>query len=326
MKMMFFLLLGVIFNINVMATEPMKYNMVEFPSQGSIIRGRLYLPENRPEPYPIIVMAHGFTATINGMIADKYAEEFCKAGFAALLYDHLNFGISSGLPRQEINKWLQARGYVDALNYVSTLTAVDKTNIALWGDSMSGAEVLLVGAAENRVSAIVVQVPACGESVPPPDQDGAMGKSMLDYFKNGDIKGTPEITIGPMPVVSSDQIGTPSLLLPVTAFRWFIEYGGRYNTLWKNTATFVNPNARTAFHPGLIAMHIKAPVLMLIAEEDEMPAANSSVSRFVYAQITSQKELIEIDGGHFGLLHYPGELFDKASKSQSDFLKKHLQK
>lgn len=31
-------------------------------------------------------MAHGFTATINGMIADKYAEEFCKAGFAVLLY------------------------------------------------------------------------------------------------------------------------------------------------------------------------------------------------------------------------------------------------
>ncbi len=326
MKMLFFLFFAVLFYINVMETEPMKYKLVEFPSQGSIIRGRLYLPENRPEPYPIIVMAHGFTATINGMIADKYAEEFCKAGFAVLLFDHLNFGNSDGLPRQEINKWLQARGYVDALNYVFTLTAVDKRNIALWGDSMSGAEVLLVGAAENRVSAIVVQVPACGESVAPPDQDGAFGKSMLDYFKNGDIKGTPEITIGPMPVVSSDQKGTPSLLLPVTAFRWFIEYGGRYNTQWENTATFVNPNAVTAFHPGLIAMQIKAPVLMMIAEKDEMPAANSSVSRFVYSQITSQKELIEIDGGHFGLLHYPGELFDKASKTQCDFFKKHLQK
>jgi hypothetical protein len=45
----------------------------------------------------------------------------------------------------------------------------------------------------------------------------------------------------------------------------------------------------------------------------------------VFAQISSQKELIEIDGGHFGLLYYPGELFDKASKAQCDFLKQHLQ-
>jgi hypothetical protein len=269
-------------------------------------------------------MAHGFTATINGMIADKYAEEFCKTGFAVLLYDHLNFGISDGLPRQEINKWLQARGYVDAINYVCTLPAVNKNNIALWGDSMSGAEALLVGAVENRVKAIVVQVPACGDSPPPADNNGALCKSMIDYFQHGDIMGKPETTIGPMPVVSTDQRGTPSLLKPLTAFRWFIEYGGRYNTLWKNAATRVNSNAITIFHPGLCAKHIKAAVLMMIANDDEMEGANSTVSRLVYDEIPSQKELIEVDGGHFGLLYYPSELFDKASKAQCKFLEKYL--
>lgn len=310
---------------NTMTTKPVEYTRIEFPSEGSVIRGRLYLPENRPEPYPIIVMAHGFTATVDGMTADKYAEEFCLAGFAVLLYDHLNFGTSSGVPRQEINKWLQARGYVDAINYVSTLTAVDQYNIALWGDSMSGAEVLLVGAVENRVKAIVVQIPACGDSPPPDDEDGALCKSMLDYFQNGDIQGKPEITTGPMPVVSSDQMGTPSLLLPMTAFRWFIEYGGRYNTGWKNSATYVDPNAVTIFHPGLCVKYIKAAVLMMIATEDEMEGASSVVSRSVYDQITSPKELIEIDGGHFGLLYYPGKLFNEASKAQCNFLKQYLQ-
>ena len=324
MKRIFFFFFAIILCLNVMATELMKYNLVEFPSQGSIIRGRLYLPENSLEPYSIIIMAHGFTATINGMIADKYAEEFCKAGFAVLLYDHLNFGISDGLPRQEINKWLQARGYVDALNYVHTLPAVDKNSIALWGDSMSGAEVLLVGAVEKRVKAIVVQVPACGDSPPPANKDGALCKSMIDYFKHGDVTGKPETTIGPMPVVSFDQQGTPSLLKPLTAFRWFIEYGGRYNTLWKNAATYVNPNAITIFHPGLCAKHIKAAVLMMIANDDEMEGANSTVSRMVFDKILSQKELIEMDGGHFGLLYYPGELFKTASKTQCNFLEKHL--
>lgn len=326
MKKLFFLFFGVIFYLNVMATEHMKYNLVEFPSQDYIIRGRLYLPENKPEPYSIIIMTHGFTATINGMVADNYAEEFCKSGFAVLLYDHLNFGNSDGLPRQEMNKWLQARGYVDALNYVSTLAFVDKMNIGLWGDSMSGGEVLLVGAVDKRVKAIVAQVPACGDNSPPLDPDGELYKSMIDYFMNGDVIGTPETTIGPLPVVSFDQTGTPSLKKPLTAFRWFMEYGGRYNTGWKNSATFVNPNAVTLFHPGLCAKYIKAAVLMMIATEDEMEGASSSISRLVYDRITSEKELIEIDGGHFGLLYYPSELFDKASLAQCNFLEKHLKR
>jgi len=48
-------------------------------------------------------MAHGFTTTINGMTADKYAERFRQAGYSVLLYDHRNLGISDGEPRQEIN-------------------------------------------------------------------------------------------------------------------------------------------------------------------------------------------------------------------------------
>jgi hypothetical protein len=104
-----------------------------------------------------------------------------------------------------------------------------------------------------------------------------------------------------------------------------MEYGGRYNTGWKNSATFVDPNAVTIFHPGICAKYIKASVLMMIAVEDEMEGASSAISRLVYDQITSPKELIEIDGGHFGLLYYPSELFDKASKAQCNFLKIHLQ-
>lgn len=89
MKKTFFLLLGIIFYLNSMATELMKYSLVEFPSQGSIIRGRLYFAENIVKPYSLVIMAHGFTATINSMVADNYAEEFCKSGFAVLLYDHI---------------------------------------------------------------------------------------------------------------------------------------------------------------------------------------------------------------------------------------------
>lgn len=95
-------------------------------------------------------MAHGYSATIHGMCADRYAEAFCKAGFAVLLYDHRNLGISDGEPRQQTNKWIQARGYRDAINFVTTLSEIDHSKIGLWGDSMSGGEVMVVAAIDQK--------------------------------------------------------------------------------------------------------------------------------------------------------------------------------
>ena len=122
------------------------FKIVEFQSEDAILRGRLYSCADVSEKLPVVIMAHGFSATINGMVADKYAEAFCKAGFAVLLYDHRNFGISGGKPRQEINKWVQARGYRDAINFVMTLPEIDALKIAVWGTSLSAAEAFAVGA------------------------------------------------------------------------------------------------------------------------------------------------------------------------------------
>ena len=94
------------------------FEVVEFPSEGALLRGRFYRPE-RAAPFPVVVMTHGTTATIT-MALDHYAEVFCRAGLAVLLYDHRNFGMSGGEPRQQINPWIQARGYRDAVNYLLT--------------------------------------------------------------------------------------------------------------------------------------------------------------------------------------------------------------
>ena len=110
-------------------------------------------------------MAHGTSATVS-MVADKYAEVFSRAGLVALLYVHRNFGRSEGSPRQEINPWIQCRGYRDAVNFVEGLDAVDPERIAQWGDSYTGDQVVLVGAIEQRVKAIVGQCPVFGARPP----------------------------------------------------------------------------------------------------------------------------------------------------------------
>lgn len=293
------------------------FRIVEFPSEGATLRGKLYIHN---ESLPVVIMAHGFSATINGMVAEKYAEVFYEAGFAVLLYDHRNFGISDGEPRQEINRWVQARGYRDAIDFVSTLRQVDKHRVAIWGDSMSGAEVIVVGAVDECVKAIVAQVPACGDEPPPDDPDGTLFESIKETLLYGDVHGTPNEIIGPLPVVSFDQMNNPSLLSPLTAFHWFIEYGARYGTNWKNHATFVTPHTPAPFHPAVCAPHVKVPLQMIIAIEDEMEGANSEIARLTFERAPQPKEKLEVDGGHFGLLYHPSDLFEQASNSQRDFL------
>ena len=308
-----------------MSKNNQMYAPIEFQSEGATLRGRLYLPENISEKLPVVIMAHGYSATIEGMVADRYAEVFCKGGFAVVLYDHRNLGISDGEPRQQLDRWTQARGYRDAINFVTTLPQIDTSKIGLWGDSMSGDEAIAVAAFDHRVKVVVAQVPACGRTMPPPDPDGKLFEQLKHTFLHEKIEVTPEDIIGPKPVVTFDQQTIPAMLLPLTSYKWFMEYGTRYNTKWLNNVTYVSPNVPVKFTSSLCSPYIKAALLMMVSYNDEMPGANSDVARYTYSIAPQPKKLIEIDGGHFGIVYYPSPLFDMASKAQLDFLKEYFE-
>ena len=291
---------------------------VEFESENAVLRGRLYKSVNKP---PCVVMAHGTSATIT-MAADAFAEAIHGAGFSVLLYDHRNFGDSDGEPRFEINPWIQGRGYRDAVAYLRTRADVDR--IALWGDSYSAMEVLVAGALIDDIAAIVAQIPVCGAELPDLEPSNEIFKTLKSVFASGDVRGGPDSTTGPMPVVSADQINAPSLLKPIQAFRWFTEHGGRFGTNWENRASRVIPPTPVPFHPYLTAPYLRAPTLMIVGRDDEMVHCNPAAQRAVFERIVAHKDFFEIDGGHFGVLWHPGELFEKAVRHQIAFLKRAL--
>jgi alpha-beta hydrolase superfamily lysophospholipase len=295
---------------------------IEFDSEGAILRGRLYLPIGAG-PFPAVAMTNGFSATIT-MSIHRYAEGFAAGGIAALLWDHRNFGISDGEPRQQINPWLQARGYRSALDFLAQHPKIDPHRTAVWGDSMSGGVVLLVAACDERVRAVVSQVAACGRVGPPPDPDGARLALLRQTLLDGDIAPTPDTTLGPMPVVSADQVGTPSLLTPLTAFRWFIEYGARHNSGWVNRATRVLPPTPEPYHAALAAPFVTVPTLALLSPDDEMPGANPAVARATFEAIAGPTEIVDIEGGHFGIMFDPSAELDSALQVQLAFLQRHL--
>lgn len=295
---------------------------VNFRSERAHLKGWLYVPDSGP-PWPLVVMTHGFSATRH-MTADKYAEVFHAAGLAVLLYDHHGFGDSGGEPRQQINPWIQARGYRDAISYGRTLEGVDASRVAIWGDSFSGGVAVTVAGIDRRVAALIVQVPAMGRELPPADPDGSLYRAFKETILSGVVEPSEGEVQGPLPVVSDDQVRRPSALQPLTAYRWFIEYGGRFATGWVNDMTRAHPNTPVAWHPGLCARHISCPTLFVVSPQDEMPGALPAVARDAYDKLAGPKEWIEIDGGHFGLLYFPSEEFERASSVQARFLSGHL--
>jgi pimeloyl-ACP methyl ester carboxylesterase len=288
---------------------------VEFASLGATLRGWLYQPDI--ELAPAVAMAHGFSAT-RSMTIDKYAEAFYAAGFAVLLYDHRGFGASDGNPPRQVNPWVQARGYLDAVAFLSKLDGVDPDRISVWGDSLSAGVACVVAAIDERIGAVVAQIPAFGASEPPTDADGKLFQALRQTVLSSDVIGFGGPVQGPLPVVSSDQVRHPSAQKPLTAFRWFVEYGGRLDSNWVNDVTL----SVEGWQPGLCGPHLRRPVLMLVSPQDEMARANPRVARAVFDSIRSPKEWYAIGGGHFGLLYHPSELFSEARAVQLGFLRR----
>ncbi|HTO48696.1 MAG TPA: CocE/NonD family hydrolase [Burkholderiales bacterium] len=296
---------------------------VEFRSQGATLRGYLLTRAGAPSRLPAVIMAHGTSATL-AMVAIEYARVFATAGLAVLIYDHRNVGSSDGEPRFEINPWIQCRGYLDAVSFASSRTEVDLERIGLWGDSYTGGQVIVVSACDPRPKVVIAQCPVFGAALPPiepsPETLAVIKRTLL----SGDVTGTPETTAGPLPVVSADQLGTPSLLTPIQAFRWFIDYGGRPGSGWVNRVIRVIPPTPVTYSPYLCAPFVQAKVLLMVAPEDEMPHANYQVTKRAFELMPGFKRWYDIADGHFGLLYHPGERFDEAASVQAQFLREQL--
>jgi fermentation-respiration switch protein FrsA (DUF1100 family) len=71
---------------------------VKFPSNGVIVAGHLYAPENAEGKLPAIVVGHPTTG-VKEQTAAAYAQGLAGQGFIALAFDAAFQGESEGLPR-----------------------------------------------------------------------------------------------------------------------------------------------------------------------------------------------------------------------------------
>jgi len=290
---------------------------------GTLLRGWFYVPKG-PLPAPAVVMAHGFSA-VKEMALDKFAQVFCDAGLAVLVYDHRNFGESDGTPRQEINIWAQARDYRYAIGWVAVQSEVDADRIAIWGSSFSGGQVIVVGACDKRVKAVVANVPFSGlpgiDYTKIPDTFEAIRLDLYDESGNGLADADGEI-MGPFAVVSEEDNPLPVFLDQPEAGEWFLEYGKIPGSRWENRVTVRNSfGTEPAFDPGMCIRHISPrPLLMLVATEDHL--AETAVSLAGFDRAGEPKSLEMLEGDHF--VAYQGKGFTQASAVMREFLLTYL--
>jgi len=294
---------------------------IEFAAEdGTLLRGWLYRPENAPERCPLVVMAHGYSAT-KEMHLDDFAEVFAAAGLAVLVYDNRNLGASDGAPRGEIDPWAQINDYRTAITFASGLPDIDADRIGVWGSSYSGAHVLVVAAVDRRVRAVVSQVPlvsglANARRLIRSDLFEGL-RAAFDADRVARYAGKePEM----IPVVYEDDPMSPCALPTADSHDFFLRFAERA-PLWQNSVTLRSVEMFIEYEPGAYISHISpTPLLMVVAARDHLTVVDLAVAAFEQAR--EPKQLLVLPGGHFDA--YVDEAFAVSSAAQRDWFLTHL--
>jgi fermentation-respiration switch protein FrsA (DUF1100 family) len=249
------------------------------------------------------------------MYLDAFAEVFAAAGLNAVVFDNRNFGASDGEPRQEIDPWQQVRDYRHAITYAGTLDEVDATRIGVWGSSYSGAHVLVVGAIDRRVKAVVAQVPLVSGSANAAELvrvDFRAGlREMFDADRAARFAGDPPAMV---PVVAEDPLA-PSVLPTPDSWTFFTETGKTRAPSWRNEVTLRSVEMFTEYEPGSYIGRISpTPLLLVVAREDHLTPARLAIE--AYEQAREPKKLVILPSGHFDA-YVDG--FEAASTPARDF-------
>lgn len=291
---------------------------IAFSSHGTMCRGWFYRPSASGNA-PAIVMSHGFSAVKEQGLAE-FAEGFCAAGFAVLVFDHRHLGTSDGDERGRIVASEQHEDTRAALTWVSEQPGIDASRIGLWGTSYSGGHALFVGALDPRVKAVVAQVPALDVAR---SLIGLAGRAGFDGYlallADDQAKRNRGEPSGKIPVIAA--FGEPSVLATSDSFEWF-RNSAKVTPTWTPTTTLESVARMAEYQPAsFIDLISPKPLLMIAAENDTLiPIAQV---RSAFARAGEPKKLIEMPCGHFDF--YPGQPHhDLAVRAAADWFRTHL--
>ncbi len=289
---------------------------LKIPSREAHCHAWLYLP-GTGQKAPVVLMAHGLGA-IKTMRLDAFAEKFCGAGYACLVFDYRHFGASEGEPRQLLDIQKQLQDWQAAVDFARNSSEFDGSRIVLWGTSFSGGHVLTTAANNNDITAVIAQCPftdglASSLAMSPVTSIKVTTRALRDQI--GALMG-----FDPVMVDTSGVPGSTALMTAPDALPGYMNLRPE-----QNDANFRNEvAARFAlqiirYFPGRKAAKINCPVLFCICETDSVAPSGPTKK---YAKRVPKGEIKLYEEGHFDI--YAGEAFNKVVRDELDFLKRHV--
>lgn len=298
---------------------------VSFDSDGTTCAGVLYRPVGVTSDVPCVVMAHGFSGTMDWIVPD-FAERFASGGLAVLIFDYRHLGASGGEPRQLISTRRQRADLRRAVAFARSCEGVDPDRIALWGTSLGGSHVVAHAAGDPRIAAVVANVPG------------------LDLYRGirgrANRRGEP---IGPWLLVSATArllaaAATDAIRGALGMSPHYLDVYGRpggaifsdpsladnFRTLeaqaptWRNRCTPRFLLSAPRYREGTMEQ-IRCPLLVTLARDDEVLSSDFVRSK---AQKAPRHEIREYPVRHFDMYH--GAVRDQVAADQLDFLRRHL--
>jgi dienelactone hydrolase len=137
--------------------EPARRSVRIRTASGDDIDAWPYLPVGEG-PHPAVIMAHGIGAIKAGGLA-PFAERFCHAGFAAVVFDYRQWGDSDGQPREELSFPRQLEDYRIVIGWAGAQPSIDERRIFAWGTSFAGMYVVELAATDARLAGAIAQSP-----------------------------------------------------------------------------------------------------------------------------------------------------------------------
>jgi hypothetical protein len=291
---------------------------VEFAVEGGDrLRAWLFLPSERVGKLPAISLAHGY-AGVKEHGLERFAQAFAEAGFIALVHDHRNFGASDGAVRHDIDPWRQIADWRRAISFLESQPEVDATRIGVWGTSYAGGHVLVLGATDRRIRAVVSQVPTIsgyeqGLRRVPPDAVATL-EHQFDEDERAQHRGEPPRL---QQVVSADPSIPASYRTP-DAIAFYLQ--PLPPGVWKNEVTVRSGRVARTYEPGHWATRVSpTPLLMIVALSDNITLTDLQLR--VFEQMLEPKKLATVEGGHFDpyLKQFP-----RASEAAVSWFRQHL--
>jgi alpha-beta hydrolase superfamily lysophospholipase len=288
---------------------------LEFTSGGDTCAAWLFRPEDASGPVPIVVMAHGFTATREESLI-PFAEKFAAAGIATLMFDYRGFGDSGGSERQVLSIKRQLEDVSAAIGFARGLVGIDPARVALWGSSFGGGLTLRTAASDHSLTCAIAQVPfSDGPSmlgaVPPVNAMRLTARALADIRARR--SGGSRVMI--------PAAGPPGTLAAMTSpdalpgFEAISPPGSRH----RNSVNASIAVETLLWRPGRRARQISCPLLVQIATNDldtpPCPAAKAAAR-------APRGELRRYECGHFDVYLEPW--FDRVAGDQVEFLRRHL--